>query len=437
MKTIVFYAYKGGTGRTLALANMATYLAQIGMRVVALDFDLEAPGLHYKLHRPSTVATGPTEESEGRLPRGVMGYMADALRDGEAPPNLGPYILDVTPQPVSGGSTEGNLTLIPAGPAPAAPYWLLSQAVRLDRMLADQPDMAVAILAELKGQIEHELRPDLLLVDGRTGIVPSNAVAVRLWADHVAVFAIPTREHLAGAAMVLDEIAAEVRPDGSKIETTLVLSRLPDEPLQFDGKTLEKPLEELLGPFPSTTLPEQVVRLRTDSALQEGEFLHLQGWARKGHSRLTDDYFDLLRMLSPEADGAHDRAIQRRVTEIKASILETGDPNEVTKQLSELAGFTNHWAALDGRVWAIRVLQTQRPEQPEHALDLLSMMTPADLARSTQIEPVLVYYLERLRPPTPSEANALQPLLNSLPPGHRLVAGFRQLLPGARPEPGT
>jgi hypothetical protein len=41
-----FYSYKGGTGRTMALANVAWILASKGKRVLAIDWDLEAPGLH-------------------------------------------------------------------------------------------------------------------------------------------------------------------------------------------------------------------------------------------------------------------------------------------------------------------------------------------------------------------------------------------------------
>lgn len=48
MRTITFYSYKGGTGRTLLLANLSMLAARLGKRVVALDFDLEAPGLQYK-----------------------------------------------------------------------------------------------------------------------------------------------------------------------------------------------------------------------------------------------------------------------------------------------------------------------------------------------------------------------------------------------------
>ena len=50
---ITFYSYKGGTGRTMALANIACLLArqtseasQSPPRVLAIDWDFEAPGLH-------------------------------------------------------------------------------------------------------------------------------------------------------------------------------------------------------------------------------------------------------------------------------------------------------------------------------------------------------------------------------------------------------
>src|ERR1700683_957515 len=45
-KVVTFYSYKGGTGRSMALANTACILAQQGKLVLAIDWDLEAPGLH-------------------------------------------------------------------------------------------------------------------------------------------------------------------------------------------------------------------------------------------------------------------------------------------------------------------------------------------------------------------------------------------------------
>lgn len=50
---ITFYSYKGGTGRSMALANIACLLAQkqkASDDVLMIDWDLEAPGLHQFFH---------------------------------------------------------------------------------------------------------------------------------------------------------------------------------------------------------------------------------------------------------------------------------------------------------------------------------------------------------------------------------------------------
>lgn len=57
-RIVTFYSYKGGTGRTMAMANTAWILAANGKRVLAVDWDLEAPGLHRFFHPfldPSTL----------------------------------------------------------------------------------------------------------------------------------------------------------------------------------------------------------------------------------------------------------------------------------------------------------------------------------------------------------------------------------------------
>jgi tetratricopeptide (TPR) repeat protein len=46
-KVITFYSYKGGTGRSLLVANTAMVLASNNCRVLVVDWDLEAPGLHH------------------------------------------------------------------------------------------------------------------------------------------------------------------------------------------------------------------------------------------------------------------------------------------------------------------------------------------------------------------------------------------------------
>jgi len=47
MHWVSFYSYKGGVGRSTALVNSAVHLAIEGRTIVLVDFDTEAPGLHY------------------------------------------------------------------------------------------------------------------------------------------------------------------------------------------------------------------------------------------------------------------------------------------------------------------------------------------------------------------------------------------------------
>jgi MinD-like ATPase involved in chromosome partitioning or flagellar assembly len=58
-QVITFYSYKGGTGRSMALANVACILAarqneKKGKGVLMVDWDLEAPGLHTFFFRDET-----------------------------------------------------------------------------------------------------------------------------------------------------------------------------------------------------------------------------------------------------------------------------------------------------------------------------------------------------------------------------------------------
>jgi cellulose biosynthesis protein BcsQ len=75
---VTFYSYKGGTGRTMALANIAALMAQRGSRVLAVDFDLEAPGLwryfssyHKDLHQQTGLIDLLTASSSPRTSHDV------------------------------------------------------------------------------------------------------------------------------------------------------------------------------------------------------------------------------------------------------------------------------------------------------------------------------------------------------------------------------
>ena len=54
------FSYKGGVGRSMALANVAAVLSQLGRRVLIVDWDLEAPGIeNYFTEAPSKLIDSP------------------------------------------------------------------------------------------------------------------------------------------------------------------------------------------------------------------------------------------------------------------------------------------------------------------------------------------------------------------------------------------
>jgi len=114
-----FYSYKGGVGRSMALANVAQLFYQAGLKVLVMDWDLEAPGIErFFFEKP--------EEAERLLSRpGLMDMIqtyqqrladpshANGDSEFQALPNdtITPFISDIYSDPDS----EGKLWLLSAG----------------------------------------------------------------------------------------------------------------------------------------------------------------------------------------------------------------------------------------------------------------------------------------------------------------------------------
>ena len=77
---ITFYSYKGGVGRSFALANIAVLLGRWGFRVLCLDWDLEAPGLGHFLDATSEDGRAGLSSSSRAL--GLV-ELLDVFRTGE------------------------------------------------------------------------------------------------------------------------------------------------------------------------------------------------------------------------------------------------------------------------------------------------------------------------------------------------------------------
>ncbi len=270
------------------MANAARYLASLGKRVVAIDFDLEAPGLHYKLG----VGRSGARAGDVLPERGVVDYLLSVISHEKKVLPLSSYLL---PVPLPRG-TPGKLHLMPAGAAPSGEYWkALTRLLHRDS-LSDADESGIAACLELKARIEQELKADFILIDSRTGITEMAGLATTLLADKVVCLMIYNRESLIGTRAVLRSFGRAPRLKSQKpIELLPVLSRVPKE----DDDTLKEVLQVLneRGSSPNETLAlSRIFVLRVDPDLATEEKVHVGG-DRSSRSLLYQDYLALFEAM--------------------------------------------------------------------------------------------------------------------------------------------
>lgn len=209
-KIITFYSYKGGTGRSMALANVAWVLASNGLRVLAVDWDLEAPGLHryfypFLIDKELTSSDGvidfmidfeceaatPLQEGE-TLPTDWYKPKADILRyaaslDWEFPGN-------------------GTLDFIPAGRQGEA----YSSRVTSFNWQNFYDRLGGGVFLEaVKDRMREEY--DYILIDSRTGVSDASGICTVQMPDMLAVCFTLNHQSIEGAAAVAASVYEQRR----------------------------------------------------------------------------------------------------------------------------------------------------------------------------------------------------------------------------------
>ena len=229
METIAFYSYKGGVGRSLLVANAARFLGMLGKRVLALDLDIEAPGLHYKLGR------SPDPDGKTLFAGGAVPYLVATARGAKNPPPLREHLVEL-PLPEGAG---GWLGLMPAGPAPRREYWTALKQLR-NRLHFDDPrGDGLAALLDLHGRIEAELKPDYLLIDSRTGVTELGGLATTALADCVVCLLVANQESVDGTLAIVEALRTSPRrPARGALRVVPVVARTTGD-LASGGETGE------------------------------------------------------------------------------------------------------------------------------------------------------------------------------------------------------
>jgi MinD-like ATPase involved in chromosome partitioning or flagellar assembly len=306
MYTVTFYSFKGGVGRTMALTNVAMYLAQIGKRVLVVDFDLEAPGI-------DTLALSTNASRRDTDAPGIVEFVHDYLK-GESVPDVREYVYEAE----GAGRDGGRLWVMPAGRVDDSYGLRLSKINWVD--LYERQDGYV-LFEDMKAQWEQSFQPDYVLIDSRTGMTDVGGICTRQLPDAVVLLYIPNEQNLRGLAQVVTNIRAEAKSLQQKqIALHFVMSNVPD--LDDEELILERRDREFRRALRIKESPIVVHRYDSLALLNQAIFTR-----DRPRSRLAKEYQTLVARMrgeNPEdAGGALDylrRLVRTRVPQSPLNI---------------------------------------------------------------------------------------------------------------------
>lgn len=211
---ISFYSYKGGVGRSMALANVATLLAHQGRRVLVVDFDLEAPGLHrYFLSSSPRARRLRKPSGSGQL--GTIDFfweLSDLLSNRKAPPQRAlASLLDSgrfgysIPVRSPTRSRAARLDFWSAGLFDED-YASRVHDYPWDRLYEESREVFTQLAEEWKA------RYDYVLLDSRTGISDLGSVSTVILADKL-VLAFTLNEQSLHGVIELGRQAVQLKQD--------------------------------------------------------------------------------------------------------------------------------------------------------------------------------------------------------------------------------
>ncbi len=206
---ITFYSYKGGVGRSFALANIGALLSKWGLEVLCVDWDLESPGLSQYFRK---YISKKIREKK----RGVVEYVTDIAEKSTT--NWREYItkLDIP-------TSKSPISLMVAGEQNES---YIERLRKLDwEKLYKDNDLGKS-LEKMRSEWKKEY--DFILIDSRTGITDIGGISTIHLPDILAFFFTANHQSLDGAVEAVDRILKEhdrLPYDRSGLITLPVLSR--------------------------------------------------------------------------------------------------------------------------------------------------------------------------------------------------------------------
>ena len=183
-KIYTFYSYKGGVGRSMSLANVASLLVKWGKKVLIVDWDLEAPGLHEFFKKDFISAKGQVERKLGMLD------ILLSLRESEKV-RWQDHIIEYH-------FGENTLHLISAGKQDEG---YLSRLQHLNWQTLIEDGQVYNYLNELRREWKQHY--DYILIDSRTGVTDIGDICTVLLPDVLVLLFVSNWQNIKGIKSVI------------------------------------------------------------------------------------------------------------------------------------------------------------------------------------------------------------------------------------------
>jgi len=335
---ITFYSYKGGTGRSLAITQMAACLAHYGKKVVLVDLDLDSPSLHHKLAHLKSWTSERKRPKDGvvdMLRSGVqtareLGYVATCnvcKRPGVlAREKTEPFLSLPSDQHTlfSPNNRGGSIAFFSSGlptddivirahdheaMQPIWRYWETLYNRETQTLFSYSPQFEVAfrgLIDDLRNRQTDA--PDYILIDASSGNSPLSHVATRLLSDKIVAFTGTQEDSVLGTAMMLSRM---IRPD---LEIYVAISKVPIEyrdrfhkPLVIGNEAerhLAEDIQDKVMRANPRILPHRFFVLHLDPFIAYREQLPIPLTEQRHTTRtkLVEDYLNLFRQLLRKED---------------------------------------------------------------------------------------------------------------------------------------
>ncbi len=270
-KIISFYSYKGGTGRSMALANMAWILASFGKQVLVVDWDLEAPGLHRYfapfLNDKDLTSTDGLIDMVSEFAMATISPPETAT-DGKSKTEDKKWYedyADILNYAISLNwdfPNKGTLDLMPAGRQGD------SYSARVNSFnwqdFYDRRGGGV-FLEAVKERMQAEY--DYILIDSRTGVSDTSGICTVQMPDVVVVCFTLNNQGMKGAAAVARSIYEQRLKEGKPVEIFPVPMRV--EPFEKTKLDLRREhAKRYFGLFPASLSQPQRAQFQEDVQVQ-------------------------------------------------------------------------------------------------------------------------------------------------------------------------